>query len=125
MLRNVSQIPLLHGEWRALIGKFNLDDATPLSDSTGVIAAVTKLVWASPAKLAQAASDQIRAGLPDGPAKCLALLLWRAAALEWADSSSSSHLEIYGAKEDAEAFIARLKRASLCRRAVTSDIKLS
>ena len=112
------------GEWRDLIGKFNLDDA-PLSDWTGVIAAVTKLGWASPVKLAQASSDQISAGLPDGPTKFLALQLWRAAALVWADSSAASHLKIYGETEDAADFIARFGRASLSRREVTNDIKMS
>ena len=104
--------------------EFNLDDVTPLSDWAGVIAAVTRLGWASPVKLAQASSGRISAGLPDGPTKFLSLQLWRSDGLVGADSSSASQLKIYGATEDAESFIARLKRAPLCRRAATNDIKL-
>ena len=117
--------PASRGEWRALIGKFNLDDAAPLSDWAGVIAAVTKLGRASLVKLAQASADQISAGLPDGPTRFLALQLRRAASLVWTDSPSAPHLKIYGETEDAGDFIARLKRASLRRRAVTNAIKMS
>ena len=60
-------------ERRGLIEKCNLDDVTPLSDWMGVVAALAKLGWDSPIKLAQASSGQISAGLLDGPTKFLDL----------------------------------------------------
>ena len=67
----------------------------------------------------------INASFPDGPQELLSLQLWKATTLIWADSSTSAIFLVHGESEDAEKLIARLKRASACKRAVANDIKLA
>ena len=117
--------PASLGEWRRLIENPNLDDVTPLADWAGFIAALAKLSWASTVKLAQASSGQISAGLLDGPAKFLALQLWKSSTLVWADTSSAAVLEIHRATDDAEKLIGRLRRASIYHVAFARDLKVS
>ena len=117
--------PAAWGDWGGLIEKYNLDDVTKLPEWSGVIADLVKLGWDSPAKLAQASSEVIKAGFNDGPAKFLAFQLWRAATLICADTSSAGIARVHGDTENAELLISRLKRSSICARAVTRNIKSS
>ena len=111
--------------WGILIEKFNIDDFTPLEDWAGPIGAATKRGCANPNKLSQASSDTMRAGAPDGALKIQDLQLGKAASLTVKDISSASIFLLRGGPEDLGHLISSLKRASICRREVTSDIKLS
>ena len=115
--------PAAWGDWRSLIEKYNLDDVTNFPEWSGAIADLTKLGWASPTKLAQSPSDLLKAGFNDGPKKFLAFHLWRAATLSWGDTSSAGIARVHEDTDNAELLIARLKRSSICARAVSRDIK--
>ena len=121
--RNGNRSPQAWTEWRASMGRFNLDDEFKLSEWIEVIDAFTKLGWNSPTKLALVSPTQLRTAFECHSKGTAAIQLWTAATLLFADLSSASFLVPKGASENAEKFLRRLKSAQLCPNSACSNIK--
>ena len=115
--------PLHGGNGGYPLGNSSPTTPTPIKDWVGEIGAFANLGWDTPIKIAQISFDTLSARIPDGPSKLFAIELWEDATLSFADTPSAAILTLHGASDDAEKLIARQRRASLCRRAITSDIK--
>ena len=121
--KNVIDLPAAWWDWGSLIETFNRDDTTPLNDWLGVIDAFVKLQLGKPEKLALSSITLIQSSFPDGPLKEAALQIWKAASLLRTDLSSSALMVMNGSTDDAENLIGRLRRAFLCKRASTPDVR--
>ena len=109
------------GRLVGILGEFNHDDTTPPHDWVGISDALIKLHLCKHGSLAMESITPIQASFPDGPRKLDPLQLRKADALLFSDLSPSPLLIEHGASDDAEKLIGRLKRASICKRAVTTD----
>lgn len=102
------------------MGRFNVDDAIPLSTLIEVIESIINLGWGSPAKLALMPPNTLTAALSGGPQKGGPKLRVDTALL-YADLPSASYLMLQGASEDAGETIRRLKKANMRNAVVPAD----
>ena len=102
---NGPNFPSSWGDWRALIGKSNLDSAKPLKDWVEAIGNLTKMGRAEPLKIAQISSEVLMDSPPDGLDKLTAMRLWEAASFSATDTPSASIFMLNGVSGDAEKII--------------------
>ena len=118
-----TDFPAAWTEWRATIGRFNLEDEFKLPIWVGAIDTFIKHGWDSPAKLALVTSTQLRLAVEGYHHITAALQLWAAAKLLFADLSSASFLVLKGDSENAEKFLHRINSATIRSDVSRMDIK--
>ena len=117
-----AEFPLAWEDWRTLIERFNLDDDLPLAEWFRIIDACVKQGWKEPIHLAKLDSIALTAFSTAKSPPPIAVQLWKAAVLVFADAATGIITTLKGISENAELFLNKIKAASLTDSAVRKDV---
>ena len=111
--------------WRAILERFNLDDEFPLAKWLPIVDGCIKQGWKEPSELASADAMSFQAVATARSFDPVAIQLWKASVLVFADISEGSSLALKGASANAEQLISRLKATTWVASAVNKDVTKS
>ena len=121
-LANKASFPVLWGDWRPLIERFNLGDALKLDEWFLIVDTLIKIGWKDPSALAKVDMATFKALTSPHEPRQAVFQLWKSASLLYAGASAGAILALNGISDDAEALLLRLKAVSLADSAIRKDL---